>query len=873
MKNPPKWLLTIFRHCIPESRPDLEGDFLELYEQESGLSNGTLRNLKWLLRAFRFIPLKIIMSKNNNSMRRNNINMLSLYFKIGRRNLVKNKTYSIINLCGLTIAFAACILIALFVIDEFSYDKHFKDYEKIYRLAGKYDSGGDEKTVSAMSSYMLKPFIKDQFNNIDKITRLDFTSAIVELDNQKFMEESIAIVDSNFFDVFQFHLIRGNFQSLHGPNSVAISEKDAAKYFGNEDPMGKTLEINDRSFSVTAIIADQNKNAHFESGIFLPMHGVLDWYPDWVMTNFSGYGMYTYIKTFSPLNEETFDQQLNQYVVDQWDTDSHPQYFVQSLPMIHLNSNINHEISDNGSMMVIYIFSVTAIIILLLASINYINLSLAGSFQRSKEVGMKKVFGASKKSQVTQFQLESVMMIFTSAVFALALAYWLLPFLNTLTDKSLTLDFFSEPMLLLAYLGLTIFISLITGSFPAVFLLKIPTLSSLKGNILNRRQSSFSIRSMLITAQFFISVMLLVSTMAIINQINFLRNKDLGIKPDEVVLVPFQTAEMTEKYEVMKNELLQNSEILSVTASNSNITNRIGGWRSYRIKGRKEQQQCPTVIIKHDFFKTIGAEFVAGRDFNLDYPSDKTQAYIINESAARFFNFDSTVVGQSIAGGAFTGSKWTIKDAKIIGVVKDFHFASLHDKVRPVVFSLHSEITTGLAWMEIKIAEKDKPKTISLIESVWNKHSGDTPFSFDYMAKVIADHYEEEDNFLQVFSIFSFLSIFIGCLGLFGITAFVMKRRSKEIGIRKVLGAKAQSLIVLLSKDFLKLILISNVLGFPFAYLFISEWIQNFAYQAPISHWIFVITCIGLLSIALITILFHTIKTVQANPVKAIKYE
>lgn len=807
-------------------------------------------------------------------MKKHNINMIGLYFKIGRRNLIKNKVYSLINLSGLAVGLAACILITLFVRDELSFDKHFNDHQKIYRISGSYDSGGDVRTVSALTSYLLKPNIENQFNKISYITRVDFTADIVTIEEQHFLEERIAKVDSIFFDVFQFDFLRGDKNALINPSGVVITEGISEKYFNGDDPMGQFLEINDKQFSVSGVIATPPSNSHFQAEIFLPIHGVLEWYPDWVVSNFTGYGMYTYIKTSDEINETALASQMNKYIADSWDNLTYPEYFLQKLSSIHLHSAINNEVSSNGSILVVYVFSAIAIIILLLACINYINLSLAGSFQRSKEVGMKKVLGASKKSQVAQFQLESFLITFCGALLAILIVILAMPYFNILTEKSISFNFANDYLLILAFLGLVLFIGFVTGSFPAMFLLKIPALSGLRGNILNRGKQKFSVRNALVSLQFFVSVTLIVSTLAIINQIDFLRSKDLGIDPKQIIMVPLQTSEMSNKYTLFREELLRNPSIQKVSASNNKVTNRVGGWRGYSTPEKEEELNCATVVISHDFFNTMGAKIISGRDYSRDFPADATQAYIINESAAKFFGMDvDSAVGQSLTGAAFTGSSWATKEAKVIGVVKDFHFASLHNEVRPIVFSLHSAITAGLFWVEVKVDSENMRSTIDVIESAWKEFSPDRPFYFEFMEEEIQAHYQKESTFLRVFSTFSFLSIFIGCLGLFGITAFVMKWRTKEIGIRKVLGAKADSLIVLLSKDFLKLIVISNILGLPLAYFLIKEWTQNFAYQAPISFWIFILAGAGLLLIALLTVLYHTLKAVRSNPVNAIKYE
>ena len=869
MSRPPKWLHWLLRQCAPASRPDLEGDFLEIYADQVATDNKILTQLKWVFTCLTLLPLKILIPKEK-QMKHNWTQILALYLKIGRRTLVKNKLYAFINLSGLAVGLAACILITYYVRDELSYDKHFPQHESLYRLSASYDNGGDARTDAAMTSWMIKPMLEDQFGDIDLITRADFNSNLVTVGEQQYPEEGVTYADSIFFEVFRMEFQKGSPVALQDPSNVILTEHIAQKYFGDEEPIGQIIELNDKQFKVAAVTRDLPANTHFEANIFLPMHGVLEWYSDWVTSDISGYSVYTYIKSARATNPQLLTNQINALIEENWPGNHPPQYFLQPVTDIHLYSDLNYEAGENGSIHIIYIFGASAFIILLLACMNYVNLSLAGSFQRSKEVGMKKVLGATRRSQVIQFQLESLIMMVMGALLAILLVALLAPLFHQLTDKTIRFDMAQDYPFVLILLGMLLLTGLLTGSFPAIFLLRIPALAGLRGRLTRSQSSRFSVRNIMVTAQFFISVTLIVSSLAITNQLQFLRNKDLGVNPDNMLMVSLQTPDMSARYELFRELLLRNPAIEAVAASTAKMTNRVGSWRSYKAAGSEDGVNCPTAVISHGFFETVGAEILQGRAFDKAYPSDAMQAYVLNESAVEFFELTDPI-GSSLTGRAFTGSQWATKDAKIIGVVKDFHFASLHDPVRPVVFSLSSEQTMRPFWAEVRAAPGQLATAINVLEQTWNELSPERPFYFELMEDELAAHYEKEDTFLQVFSTFSFLAIFIGCLGLFGITAIVMQWRTREIGIRKVLGARFHSLILLLSREFIWLIAIANLLGWPLAYYFISEWIKNFAYQAPISLWLFAAAGFGLLAVGFLTVFYHTWKAARSNPVESIK--
>ncbi|HTF17602.1 MAG TPA: ABC transporter permease [Chryseolinea sp.] len=871
MNTPPKLLHWLLDECCPDSRPDLKGDLLELYDSRSLQAGRPYANRKLLQDAISIIPMHLVIKKET----RKAVHMISNYLKIARRNLVKNKIYTAINVVSLAISTAVCILIALFIRDELSFDKHFTGGENVFRVAGNYSQGGVDRVMSAQTSYLVKPMIEHEVNGLEFITRVEFLGDLVTVDDKAYPESRMAFADSTFFDVFRASFLQGDAATaLDRPENVVIGQRMAIKYFGTDDALGKFIELRGKQFVVTGVFEPFPQNTHFECPIVFPISGVKQWYADWVLTNASGTSLYTYLKLKDKVATENFELTATRLVKDRWgwEGESAPKYFLQPLTSIHLKSNLQGEVGVNGSMSTIYVFSLTGLVILILATINYINLTTAASFQRSKEVGMKKVLGSTTRMLVSQFQTESFVVALTSTILAMILAKLVMPAFNQLSGKALDFNPFADPWLAAALLALVILIGTLAGAAPAFVLLRTSTMGMLSDKLQWRSSKSY-LRSGLIVFQFSISITLIACTLIVMDQIGFIRKTDLGIDPEAVVLIPFQTGDISARYEQMKTEMKRNPQVISVGASSNKVTERVGGWRGYKPDpSKKDGVSCASVAISDEFFETLKASMVEGRSFSKERPSDITTGYILNESAVKFFNLEHPI-GNYLFGATFTGSTWYERNGEVIGVVKDFHFASLHEKVQPVVFYMASELTESLGWMEVRISGDNIPQTLAALEKVWTNVAGDRPFQYEFMDEAVALHYRAEDRFLKIFTTFSVLSIMLGGLGLFGLTAFMAKRRTKEIGIRRVMGASIPVLIRTLSSDFMKLVLIANIIGWPLAYFFMRDWLNNFAYQAPISLSVFVSTAVGVLAIAFMCVLYHSLKVSRVSPVKSLRSE
>jgi putative ABC transport system permease protein len=871
MSEPPKilqWLLEVF---TPDSRPDLRGDFLELYDHRCEESGRVFANKRLLADLITTIPLKFIIKEEQHKPAA----MFKTNLKIAKRVLVKNKIYTAINIFGLSVSLAVCILIALFIRDEMSFDKYFPEGDNVYRIAGNYSQGGPDRVSSAQTSYLVKPLIEKDIDGIAAITRADFANDLVTVQGDKLYQESaIVFADSTFFDVFPLKFAKGDGgTALDRPENVVVDKTTAIKYFGSEDVLGNTIELRGKLFVITGVFDDLPSNTHFHCSIIFPISGIKDSYPDWVLNNPSGTSLYTYIRVKDNFSVAGFESAASKQVATRWGWQDHsaPQYFLQSLTAIHLDSNLQAEVGVNGSRSTVYIFALTALVIFVLACINYVNLTMAASFQRAKEVGVKKFLGSTTRMQLAQFQTESFLVATTAIVIAIVFARLCIPAFNELSGKDIEFNPFSDPVIGAGLVFLLIFIGFAAGISPAFVLLRTSTVGVLRDKLALRGSKSY-LRSGLIVFQFSISITLITCTLIVMDQISFIRKSDLGIDPESVVLIPIPYDSLSAS-ELMKNELLRTSSVISVSASSNKVTEQVGGWRQYKLDAsQKDEINCPSTAVSYDFFETMKATMLEGRAFSKEHATDVYSGYILNEAAVKFFNIDKPV-GKYLQGTAFNGSEWSMRKGEIIGVVKDFHFASLHDKVQPVVFYLASEQTESYRWLEVRVSSDNLSQTIASLKRKWHNVMGERPFEFEFMDEAVASHYQAEDRFLKIFTTFSVLSIMLGGLGLFGLTAFSAQRRTKEIGIHRVMGASTTTLIKLLSIDFLKLVLIANFIGWPLAYYFMDGWMTRFAYRATLSGWTFIITGCSVLMIAFLCVLYHSLKVSRINPVRSLKSE
>ncbi len=783
--------------------------------------------------------------------------MLKNYFKIAFRNILKQKFYAFINIFGLTIGLTSVILIVLYVSDELSYDKFHKDHQKIYRVVENQYYAGQPVFPVAVTPIPLAPSLKKDFAEIDFTTRAKFYRDGFEYDNEYFRETGL-YVDPDFFEVFSYHLVRGNPESVFNQvNGIIIDEDLANKYFPNSDPIGKPIRLNaSGEMIVTGVIRNIPKNSHLQFSFLMSMDKLrttrqrMD--EDWATNT-----LYTYIK----VGAETKIKSLNEKIRNQIKNNSEEsttEIYLQPLGDIHLATvNFTADVNGNGNLIYVQIFSVIAIFILVIACINFMNLATARSVKRAKEVGLRKTVGASRFQLVSQFLGESIVMSIMALILALLLTDVLLPYFNQLSGKSLDIDLFNYENgfeIILILTGSALFTGILAGSYPAIFLSSFHPTQVLKDQ---KTRGNGLFRKVLVITQFTVSIVLIIGTITVYNQLNFIQNKNLGVNKDQVVYIP----SLSENHDVFQNELQNKNGILSVGFTNqhpayvNNSTHEI----SWNGANPDEIILFHTQTVDHGYIPTMGIELIKGRNIT-DQIADSS-AVIINEQALKIIGYDDPIGAKIV---------WGEVELTIVGVVKDFHFKSIHQHIEPLVMG------SGQNWLSrtlIKISNDDIKESISRIKNQWEKQNPSKEFSYSFLDDDFDRLYQAEDVTAKLFSYFSALAIVISCLGLFGLSSFMVEQRTKEIGIRKVLGAPLSNLFFLVSKDFTILVMIAFVLSVPIGWYFMDQWLSSFAYRIQLTSSIFFLSgCLALL-IALITVSYQSFEAAASSPIKSLTRE
>ena len=774
--------------------------------------------------------------------------MIKNYLKIAFRVIKKHKGYSFINITGLAVGIACCVLILLWVQDELSYDRFHKNYTEIYRttlnIAGRW---------SGSSPWALAPILKREYPEIQSATRYRENNLLITHKDKSFYE-GVAFVDPDFFDIFTFPWVMGNQDApLAALDSAIITERTATKYFGNEDPLGKTITANNNTkFSVTGVIANVPSNSTLEFDILVSVRLFgEEKLNSWALES----GSFILLqKSASPdaLEEKIegitmkYDKRTNEIVTTH----------IQPFSRMHLYS-----LGGGGSIIYIYIFSTIAIFILLIACINFMNLSTARGSTRAKEVSMRKVVGARRQHVIKQFFGESLLLSFVSLLIALVLVYLLLPAFNNLAQKSMKLDLGSNLPILLGLLGITLFTGVVSGSYPALFLSSFRPANVIKGPHFSRSSRPL-LRKVLVVFQFAIAVVLIVGTIITAKQLNFIRNKDLGFNRQHVVSLPMNPA-LWKSYQSFKNEALNHHSIIHVTSAQNRPT-QVGNINPVYWEGRGPEQYevIKFITCDHDYIKTFEMEITQGRDFSRDLPSD-LQNYIVNEETAKLMGFEEPV------GKLF--SIWQ-NEGQIIGVVKNFHSRPLHNKIEPLVLTL-AQNDWGPNYVFLRIGPENISQTLDDLAKIWKKFAPNYPFDFQFLDEAFEQQYRTDQRTGTIFRYFAILAIFISCLGIFGLAAFTAEQRTKEIGIRKVLGASVSGIVSLISREFVLLLTLANVIAWPIAYFLMKRMLDNYAYRTSINVWIFLIAGLLAYSIALLTVSYQAFKAARTDPARALRYE
>lgn len=800
--------------------------------------------------------------------------MIKNYLKSSWRNLRRDVSYSFINISGLAIGIAACLLITLYIIDELSYDKFHEKSDRIYRL---YVDGqfGNNKFLSPYIPNPAKDALLQEFSQIESVTHFFDTDQVrFEYDNKVFIENRVFYTGSDFFEVFSFPMVKGDAKgALSKPNQVVLTESAARKFFGDEDPMGKMIEVNrNELFRVTGVCEDVPDNSHFHFN-YLLSYSSSNTSKDQRWINSS---VYTYFVLNEGVNPKNFEEQLDllveKYVgpevvdfmgvnLEEFESSGNSYgFFIQPLEDIYLHSDFNDEIEPVSNISRIWYFSIIALFILLIACINFMNLATAKYANRAKEVGIRKVIGSKRKQLVSQFLIESILISTLAVVLSIVLVELFLPGFNNVAQKTLDFQYFTSWYVLPVLIGLAIIVGVIAGIYPAFFLSSFSPLKILKGKV-NKGVKGNRLRGVLVTSQFIITIVLFISTYIIYQQNSYMTNKKLGFDKEEVLILE-RAYYLDESLESFIKELTKSPQIHSASVSNS-IPGRDYSGSTLQVEGRNSEDMVFFAInyVGEGYHETMGIELIDGRFFSEDFSSNQ-RSIVINKKGAEELGFENPI-----------GKYLQLGDEKynIIGVVENHHFESLHKNIRPL--GLRYEGSAYYDYMPIKLNTRNLKETIEHVEATWNKFTNNQPFSYFFMDDDFEKLYNAEQRTAKVFTIFAVLAILIACLGLFGLSAFMAEKRTKEIGIRKAMGASQINILRILYKEIIVLLVISTIIAWPVTYYLMDQWLADFAYRIGIGIVPFIFASFIALVIAIFTTSFQAIKAANTNPAYTLRDE
>jgi len=803
--------------------------------------------------------------------------MFKNYFKTAWRSIIKNQTYSLLNILGLSAGLTCFAFIALWVNDELSYDKFNTNYNRIVRLVGveKRETGISE---SAMSSAPMAQALLHDYPEVENAVRMKMREDIITSKNQQVLQPGILLTDPSFFKVFSYHLTKGNeATALREPFSIVLTVSSAKRYFGDKNPVGQTLLLNmydstgyGANYTITGVIPDPPQNAHFTFNMLASFKTVEVAHPDVLTVDGWGDGSYyTYLLLKNGVDVKIFSDKISSFygkyvgeLFKLWKPIY--SYTLQPLHDIHLHSHLNNEIAVNGSITQVHIFLTIGIFILLLAGINYTNLATARSAGRAKEVGIKKVAGAGRQQLIFQYLSESVLMAIAALMLSFLLCTLLQPLFYQLTGKNLSL--FSSPLLLCSLIAVTVFLGMLSGIYPALVLSAFKPAMVLKGAFKSGEKGRY-LRKTLVISQFVITMILITGIVIIYSQMSFINHKDLGYSKDALIALKVNgNTDVIKGYNAFKNALLNNTIVSGMATSNSLIVGGLGsgGAETVDNKGNPLQVNTSRLRTNQDYLDVYGIKLLAGKDFTRQSLHDSIRPVILNEMAVHKFGWknDEAAIGKPFIIGDTRGI--------VIGVTKDFHYASLEESIQPLAIY---PVDERFSRVTIKVDITKANKVVPFIQNTWKQYFPSALFDYVFVSKQIEQQYMAEERFSKIFLYFSILSLLIACLGLYGLISYTIFQKAKEIGIRKVLGATASGIAAMLSADFLKMVSFACLISMPVAWYVMNKWLQNFAYRISLSWWLFIISGVLVLFIALITVSFQSIKAALTNPVKSLRTE
>lgn len=866
--------------CDDAFLEEVQGDLHELYLRRCELYGARLSAFLYWLDAVRFFR-PYLLKRRLFVPQFGEVSMFHNYLKIAFRNVMRHKAYSFINIFGLVIGLTACILILLFVQDELSYDRFHARAERIFRVTHEEEKDGVWRHF-AYNYAPLTPALLTEFPQIEKAVRVFRNSVLVELDSDtRFQEDSFVFADSTFFDIFSFEFKYGNPErALQSPYDLVLTCEAAEKYFGQENPVGRVLTVENKyDFRVTGVLQKLPPNTHLQFDFVAAMGSIRD-IMGWVLEPGKGWyypPMYTYVLLPPDYPVRDLQAALPEFVARTMggNTSYKRRLHLQPITDIHLRSNLDGEMAATGSMTQVTILTTIAFFILLIACINFMNLATARAANRALEVGMRKVVGARRKDLMVQFYGESMCYALAALALAVLLVELLLPEFNLLVGKELSILYADDWLVLLSLCGFSVLVGLISGSYPALLLSgfrPVKVLQQASGCALSVEGKGHTrLRAVLVVAQFAISIALIISASVIKQQVDYVQSKSPGFQKEQLIVAPVRDDAIQSNWLALKHELLSHPDVLSIAA-----TSTIPGIErdiDFPIKTRgadvDDGWNIQTMMVDHDFISTLGMEIVAGRDFSASHTTDVNQAFILNEAAVRKLGWQDAV-GKEIE--MLHVQAGAPKRGKVIGVVQDFHFRSLHHQIEPLALQI-APASYYLDNLVIKVETQRLSETLTYLEQKWHELAPHRPFEYTFLDSVFEQLYLKEKKLSKIFTYASVLAILIGCLGLFGLASYTAERRTREIGIRKVLGATVLDILALLSGEFLLLVSIAFLIASPLTYYGMSQWLQNFDYSIELSLAHFLVCGLLALLIALFTVGLQAMKAAVANPVNSLRYQ
>jgi putative ABC transport system permease protein len=874
--SPPKWADRFLEwYCNPSLLEEIQGDAYELYGRALKNRGRGIADIQYIWNVLRFFKWSNI--RRSSSQPHSGFMMYRNYFTVFKRGFLREKGYSFLNVFGLAIGVACFLLISLYIKNEYSFDRMHSKADRIYRIHEILQSDGVGERSASQPFPVAEALVNDHGLQIEKAVRFfNFqapTLAMATIDNRKeFNESRVFSTDSTVFDVFDFPFIEGNPKTaLNKPETIVLTESMAKKYFDGENAMGKYLKFQgNTNLLVTGVMRDVPLNTHFQFDCLISLRTFDEVYDPRVPQPWHWYWnpCWTYLLLRDQRDASSLQAAMPAFVKKYFPEFVRNDVTMELFPLtdIHLKSHMDYEIQPNSSLTTLYVFGSIAIFVLLIACINFVNLSTARAANRAKEVGMRKTLGGQRMQLIGQFLFESILLCVLSVVMAIAIVVVLLPVFNVFAEMSVKTSVLLEPFYLGVLTLLPLVVGTVSGIYPAFVLSSFKPITALKAGLNHERGGMF--RRALVVVQFTLSIVLLVGTGVAMDQLNMLRKSDTGFTRENVIMIPVTRSPVAQNYEALKNEFLRNNNTVSVTALEEVLgaKHQVG---NYLFEGQEDSRPFPRLTVRHDFTKTFDIPLVAGRDFSEDVITDDSLALVVNETFVKQMGWGSN---EDAIGKKFDN----IPTHKIIGVVRDFNFTSRHQPIRPLVLQLNTTLRAfdvRIKYMAVRISGDDVEGTIAWLSKQWKAQIPGWPFEYFFLDNDLEKLYKAESKMSKIAIVFSGLSILVACLGLFGLSTYTAEQRKKEMSIRKVLGGSNAHIFMLFSKHFFSMIVIANVVALPLAYFVMKRWLQSFAYQVNINFGLFALSALVAVGIALFTISYQAIRSANSNPADVLKRE